>query len=108
MPALQVRDLPQDLYDKLKYRAEREHRSLAQQTIVAIEEHVTREASESGAKPAEEVYPHLRLLNSEDGVEARIKRRKRVFAEIEKLGPATIAEGFPTPEELIREDREAR
>ena len=33
MPALQVRDFPEDLYEKLKEVAAREHRSVAQQTI---------------------------------------------------------------------------
>jgi hypothetical protein len=42
MPALQVRDLPQNLYDDLQQRAVREHRSMAQQTIVALEEHLQR------------------------------------------------------------------
>ncbi|MDO4401266.1 MAG: argininosuccinate lyase [Coriobacteriia bacterium] len=44
MPALQVRELPQTLYDDLQRRAAREHRSMAQQTIVALEEHLRRDA----------------------------------------------------------------
>ena len=37
-----MRDLPQNLYDDLQQRAVREHRSMAQQTIVALEEHLQR------------------------------------------------------------------
>ena len=43
MPALQVRDFPEDLYEKLKEVAAREHRSVAQQTIVAVEAMVSGE-----------------------------------------------------------------
>lgn len=38
MPALQVRDFPATLYDQLKEYAARNHRSIAQQTIIAVEE----------------------------------------------------------------------
>ena len=37
MPALQVRDFPATLYDELKECAARNHRSIAQQTIIAVE-----------------------------------------------------------------------
>lgn len=38
MPILQVRDLPNEIYVRLVRLAEQEHRSLAQQTIVLLEE----------------------------------------------------------------------
>ena len=38
MPALQVRDFPDDLYEQLKASAASQHRSIAQQTIVAVEQ----------------------------------------------------------------------
>ena len=44
MPALQVRDFPDELYVELKACAEREHRSVAQQMIVAAEEMLARRA----------------------------------------------------------------
>lgn len=39
MPALQVRDLPQDIYDDLVRSAKRDHRSIAQQTTHILAEH---------------------------------------------------------------------
>ena len=42
MPALQVRDFPQDLYDELRDYAERNHRSIAQQTIACVESEIRR------------------------------------------------------------------
>lgn len=38
MPALQVRDFPEGLYKRLKECAAGQHRSVAQQTIVAVEQ----------------------------------------------------------------------
>ncbi|MFP3043856.1 hypothetical protein LQZ19_18745 [Treponema primitia] len=36
MPLLQVRDFPEDIYKKISIVAEKEHRTIAQQTIVLI------------------------------------------------------------------------
>ncbi len=38
MPTLQVRDLPKDIYISLKMAADKENRSIAQQTIVLLKE----------------------------------------------------------------------
>jgi hypothetical protein len=40
MPYLQVRDFPPELYQRLKQQAKSEHRSVSQQTIIAISEHI--------------------------------------------------------------------
>ena len=42
MPALQVRDFPQDLYEELRDYAARNHRSIAQQTIACVESELKR------------------------------------------------------------------
>ncbi|MFR7404423.1 MAG: hypothetical protein ACLUW6_07415 [Coriobacteriaceae bacterium] len=47
MPALQVRDFPATLYDELKECAARNHRSIAQQTIIAVEEMLAEASSPS-------------------------------------------------------------
>lgn len=36
MPSLQVRDLPEEIYQALKKAAQAEHRSLSQQAIIAL------------------------------------------------------------------------
>jgi plasmid stability protein len=38
MAILQIRDMPEDLYESLKLNAEKDHRSLAQQAIVLLGE----------------------------------------------------------------------
>jgi antitoxin FitA len=81
MPTLQVRDLPQEIYNKLSYLAEKEHRSLTQETIVLLKE----------------------------GIEKRFdnqNRRKKLLESFTGLGVNTS--GLPTPAELIREDRDSR
>ena len=50
MPALQVRDFPATLYDELKECAARNHRSIAQQTIIAVEEMLAEASSPSSAR----------------------------------------------------------
>jgi antitoxin FitA len=36
MPSLQIRQLPDDVYHALAFRAEQAHRSLAQQTVIEL------------------------------------------------------------------------
>ncbi len=99
MPALQIRDLPQGIYDALKLRAEREHRSLAQQATVAIEEHLR-------LIPGGTVRE--RALTEEEERQARIAKRKALFAEIDAAAKIDIPDDFPTPAEIVRELRDSR
>lgn len=79
MPSLQIRNLPDDVYRSLALRAERAHRSLAQQAIVDLR------------KLPEEV--------------AR-QRRKQVLKEIrQSLGQQGRQPLSARPEDLIRGDR---
>ena len=80
MPSLQIRDLPDDVYEALAYRAQAEHRSLAQQAIVEL-----RRIPELTARER-----RLEILN---------ELKKRIATE----PPSTLSRA---PEDLIREDRE--
>ena len=44
MPALQVRDFPDDLYEELRVFSALHHRSMAQQTIAAVEAAIREES----------------------------------------------------------------
>lgn len=90
MPALQVRDFPDDLYEKLKAVAQREHRSIAQQTIVAVERGI-----EAPTKVDQEMLDN-------------VARRKAVIDRINALPPFEVPEDFPSPQEIIREMRDSR
>jgi len=80
MPLLQVRDIPNDLYEKLSRVAEEDNRSIAQETVVLLKKAL-------------------------DYSEERILRRKRILVEIQKFKIENV-DKFPDPVKLIREDRE--
>lgn len=100
MPALQIRDLPQGTYDALKWRAEREHRSMAQEATVAIERHLQIVPGEP------QMMGYERRALTEEERQARIAKRKRIFAEIhDVMGRMEIPDDFPDPVEIIHEGR---
>ena len=78
MPSLQIRDLPDDLYQALAFRARQEHRSLAQQAVVELRRIPALTAGE---------------------------RRRAVIARIRASLQEPEAPLTPSPEELVREDR---
>lgn len=80
MPSLQIRDLPDDVYEALAYRAQTEHRSLAQQAIV-----------------------ELRRIPELTARERRLEVLKELKKRIETEPPLKLSR---SPEDLIREDRE--
>ncbi len=79
MPSLQIRDLPEDVYQALAFRARREHRSLAQQAVVELRR-----------------MPELAAMERRQRAIERIRQRLEIPEE-----PLT-----PSPEELVRQDRE--
>lgn len=79
MPTLQVRDLPEDVYSQLSYLAEKEHRSLSQETIVLLKEGIL---SKMGNRERRK-----KLLDGDPGIGINGK-------------------DLPDPVILIREDRE--
>ena len=89
MPALQVRDFPDELYAELKACAEREHRSVAQQMIVAAEEMLARREEERAE---------------------RMRKRKRIFEEMDRWREEHPMPEFSTEQivQWIREDRDGR
>lgn len=106
MPALQVRDFPEDLYEKLKVLAAREHRSVAQQTIVAVEAMVSGEtkAAEGDACHHQALYLDF---DTEAKRAARIKKRQELF-ERSKEHPLSLPPDAPSPVEVVRQGREER
>lgn len=75
MPALQIRDLPSDLYEGLKARAKAEHRSLAQEATVAIERHLTLvEGGQAGTVSTQPRTRSIYELNDDEGREERIAK----------------------------------
>lgn len=110
MPALQVRDFPDELYEQLKAYAASQHRSVAQQTIVAVEQ-MLEAADAQHYGDGRELYRAVRPISDFDTEEeraARIEKRKKLFARIEKLPKFELPEGSPSTAELIRQGHEER
>jgi len=80
MALLQVRDVPDELYEKLSRVAESEHRSISQETIVLLKKALG--------------FQH-----------ERITRRKAVLARI-RITKLPNTSDFPDPAEILREDRD--
>lgn len=79
-PALQVREVPAEVYEALADRAKREHRSLSQQTLATLEEGLGLQGD-------------------------RKQRRQRIIAATEQQAIPN-ADRLPDPVTLVREDRE--
>ena len=101
MPALQVRDFPQHLYDGLKRCAEEEHRSMAQQTIQAVEEMLQQRSNPS---PRIDPYGVVLERDTEEARQRRIAKRKALFARI-KEDAASLPDDLPKSTEIFRESR---
>ncbi len=50
MASLQIRDMPDDLYESLKVKAEKDHRSLAQQAIILLDQALKAGRSDSSRR----------------------------------------------------------
>ncbi|WP_172135420.1 argininosuccinate lyase [Adlercreutzia sp. ZJ473] len=111
MPALQVKDFPDDLYEELRECAAKECRSVSQQTIYGLREFLRMHKAQQAVKDALWAAPYGADLLSEDEDRERRKRAKRRRAlndRIDELGPADIPASFPDAAELIRLMREER
>lgn len=80
MPSLQIRNLPDDLYQTLSFRAEQAHRSLAQQALI-----------------------ELRRATGSANAAERERILETISQDIADLGTRTP---HAPPERLLREDRD--
>ncbi len=79
MPSLQVRDLPEHVYRKLREQAALEHRSIAQETVVLLEKALEMETK-------------------------RKNKRKQLLEKILQTAPLMDPRKIPDPVELLRQD----
>lgn len=109
MPSVQVKEFPQGLYDELKAYAETQHRSMAQQLIVAAEQMMNRVSAagaNAGSRPPENAE------TAEAQRAERIAKRTAVFARIDASIERARSNGLwkdegPDSVDMIRDDREA-
>ncbi|HQV31247.1 MAG TPA: hypothetical protein PKV71_05190 [Calditrichia bacterium] len=81
MPSLQVRDLPDHLYQKLKDMAAAEHRSISQQAIVMLEKGFA--------------------ADDEPG-----QRRREILAQFRRQADRISSYQLPDPVDIIAADRQ--
>lgn len=79
MPTLYVENVPNDLYQALRERADKHRKSMAAEVLSLLEENVP--------------------------TAAELKRRKASFRRILQIGKAAKTGTFPTADEMQREDR---
>ena len=111
MPALQVRDFPEDLYEQLRVFAAANHRSMAQQTIIAVEQMINGAAQDAAA--SDSAGAPIIDFDTEAKRQARIQRYRELSKRIDesnerirqRRGGVPIPEGLAT--QWIREDRES-
>lgn len=105
MPALQVREFPDDLYEQLKKYAASQRRSVAQQTIIAVEDMLRAAVDDQEHGRQAALRPMYIDFSTEADRAARIEKRKALFADFDKIkwtGP------MPTGEDIVRLVREGR
>ena len=105
MPALQVRDFPEELYSELKQVAAAENRSLAQQTVVAVREYVAHSGDAQALR--RQLVGERRVGGDPDVLPLYAQRRRAVLEGIRSLPQVDL----PTDVDiagLVREGREER
>ena len=111
MPALQVRDLPNDLYERLKECAANDRRSISQQTVIILQDYLdARERTAQKRPDAESAFRNVD--GSFDNVALRAAKRARthqeVFDLIDQLPDLDVPNVFPDIVTLIHEERAQR
>ena len=121
MPAVQVRDFSNDIYNMIKTEAKASGRSITQQTKHIVVEHFTAKPSAltttpetaaaigSVSKNPPAAYSAYAFESSEtnDQIQARIERRHNLLAKAEQLNLPPWPQGLD-PVSVIREARDER
>ena len=112
MPALQVKDCPIEVYERLRECAARENRSIAQQTLTILEEYLGMRAPSKAAIPIaqnesrETERPRLLYSSDERDETDYLSKHLAVFEEIAQLPPLPITEASPRADVILAQIRE--
>lgn len=104
MPALQVKECPAAVYDRLRECAARENRSISQQALTIIEGYLGMRDIGTPTDLMEATQNlHEPVLAAPENY---LERRKKVFDRIAKLRPIPISEKAPNTADILRQIRE--
>ena len=113
MPALQVRDFPDDLYEELRECAANESRSIAQQAVYVLKEYLGTYSQMQSRQPGAFRAPNLVYIdpnrNIVESVDAYKERERREADEAIRSRPqAPLPDDCPSPADIVRQGREER
>lgn len=105
MPPLQVKDCPEDVYERLRACAKEENRSISQQTLTILQEFL--DARDAGLFGSRWRYVHYTpsYSYSDDGVDYT-EHHRRVWEEIKKHPSVPISDTRPRADILLAQIRE--
>lgn len=104
MPALQVKDCPTAVYDRLRECAAQENRSISQQALTIIEGYLglrDQTVAPIGSKGCPD--PHQAPPGASG---CYLGKRERVFDRIASLPPLPISKKSPNSAEMLHQARE--
>lgn len=105
MPPLQVKDCPNDVYNRLRACAKKNNRSISSQVLTILEDFLN--AFESGTLEAAKIPGQSRIIiYSRDGDPAIGERRRKVFERIRRSEPIPISEDRPRADIILAQIRE--
>lgn len=105
MPALQVKDCPTDVYERLRACASQENRSIAQQALTIIEKYLEArgETPVKGASDGNPARPSYAVPIEEADY---LAKRKRAFERIGMLAPLPVGPSSPAAADVLAQIRE--
>lgn len=108
MTALQVRDFPDGLYERLKAYASAQCRSVSQQTVIAVREMLQKANDDDSDASCDVAAGHPHCFDTGVERQERVKRKSALFDDLDALPAFRVPLDFPRPEELVRHGREER
>jgi plasmid stability protein len=91
MPALQIKDCPQPVYDALKFSAAEDDRSMAQQALHIIKAYLAARDNHSADDVA---------VNNMTACCAKTKKQQAI-ASISQLAPGKLPKGYSSPTDVV-------
>lgn len=112
MPALQVKDCPPDLYERLRACAQEENRSISQQTVTILRDYLdARDDAKVGQVAAEAVqnrnlFDYDPYSGEQDSNVDYLARHRAAVERLNELPPIPVTDETPSTVEILRQIRE--